>query len=147
MVVWEPIATAVMTLFYSLGILLAVGFLTRYTDHLSRVGLAIGLTTISTVFAVSRISVRCSQRWYRSHGYGSRKFAIVGVNDLAIRLARNLEDSPEFGLALTGFYDDRPTIRTGPLPRDVGDRLGNIKELVDLARRGEVDRVRMNAEQ
>ena len=138
---YREIATAVLTLLYSFGILLAVGFLTRYTDNLSRVGLLIGLTTIATTFAVTRLTLRCLQRWYRSHGYGSRKFAIVGVNELAIRLARNLEDSPEFGLSLTGFYDDRPTNRTGPLPPDVGHRLGNIRELVHLARRGEVDRV------
>ena len=138
---YREIATAVLTLVYSFGILLAAGFLTRYTDHMSRVGMGIGLTTISALFAVSRLSVRCLQRWYRSHGYGSRKFAIVGVNELAVRLARNLEDSPEFGLTLTGFYDDRPTKRTGPLPLDVGERLGKIQELVNLARRGEVDRI------
>ncbi len=138
---YREIATATLTLFYSVGILLAVGFLTRYTDHVSRIGLVIGLVTISTLLAVSRLGIRCLQRWYRSHGYGRRSFAIVGVNELGIRLARTLEDAPQLGLSLTGFYDDRPTLRTGPLPPDVGERLGTINQLVTLARRGDVDRV------
>ena len=97
--------------------------------------------TVAVLLALSRISARGLQRWWRSRGYSMRRFAIVGVTKLGIRLARNPEDSAELGLRLLGFYDDRAANRTGELPEDVGRRLGTISELVEHARRGEVDRV------
>jgi putative colanic acid biosynthesis UDP-glucose lipid carrier transferase len=44
-------------------------------------------------------------------------------------------------LQLAGFFDDRPSARTGELPDEVGRRLGNLRELIELARRGEVHRI------
>ena len=137
----REVAAALLTWLYSLGVLLAVGFLTRYTDMFPRVGLVVGVATIASLLTVSRISARGLQRWVRSQGYSTRNFAIVGVNELGIRLARNLEDSTELGMQLLGFYDDRPAKRTGDLPDDVGSRLGTISQLVARARCGEVDRV------
>jgi putative colanic acid biosynthesis UDP-glucose lipid carrier transferase len=137
----REIATAALTWSYGLAVLLMIGFLTRYTDAIPRSGMLLGATATTLLLAVSRAGGRFLQRSLRVHGYNLRKFAIVGVNDLAVRLARNLEDSPEFGLQLTGFFDDRPSSRTVDLPEDVGRKLGNIRQLVELARRGEVHRI------
>jgi putative colanic acid biosynthesis UDP-glucose lipid carrier transferase len=103
--------------------------------------LVLATITILVLLALSRMAVRYVQRSLRSQGYNARKMAVVGVNELGIRLARNLEDSPELGLELVGFYDDRPGNRTGDLPPDLGERLGTIRDLVDQARRGEIHRV------
>ncbi len=138
---YREVASACLNWMYSLAVLLAIGFLTRYTDQFSRVGLVTGATLITALLTSSRVGVRALQRWYRTQGYSTRRFAIVGVNDLAVRLARNLEDSPELGLKLMGFYDDRAVRRTGELPPDVGHKLGCIQELVERAGRGEVDRI------
>ena len=137
----REIGTATLTWCYSWGVLLAIGFLTRYTDQLPRSVMITGVTGVAALLVLTRAAARFVQRSLRVHGYNLRKFAIVGVNDLAVRLARNLEDSPEFGLQLAGFFDDRPVTRTVDLPEDVGRRLGNIRQLVELARRGEVHRI------
>jgi len=145
--VWRGAATyrevgrAQATWLYSVGILLAAGFLTRYTDEVPRGGLVVGVTTVALLLGLSRLGLRALQRWFRSNGHGLRKFAIVGVNDLGIRLARNLEHAPELGLQFAGFYDDRAVERTRELPPDVGNRLGNIGQLIAAARAGEIDRV------
>ncbi len=137
----REIGTAVLTWSYGLAVLLVIGFMTRYTDLLPRSGMVVGAGTVGLLLGMTRGAARFLQRSLRVHGYNLRRFAIVGVNDLAIRLARNLEDSPEFGLQLAGFFDDRPSPRTVDLPEDVGRRLGNIRQLVELARRGEVHRI------
>ena len=137
----REIATALLNGGYSLAVLLALGFMTRYTDDVARGGLAIGIVTTAALLASSRVAVRSLQRWWRSRGHNRRRFAVVGVNDLGIRLARNIEQTPELGLELLGFYDDRAARRTAELPEDVGRRLGRIQELVEQARRGAVDRI------
>ncbi|MBP86031.1 MAG: undecaprenyl-phosphate glucose phosphotransferase [Planctomycetaceae bacterium] len=118
-----------------------IGLLTRFTDQLPRLTLLLIAGTVPASFAMTRIGLRFLQRSLRSRGLNSRKFAIVGVTDLGIRLARNMEDAPELGLDFAGFYDDRPAARTGELPEDVGSRLGSIGELVDKAQAGEVHRI------
>jgi putative colanic acid biosynthesis UDP-glucose lipid carrier transferase len=137
----RELAVVLVTCFYSLSILVTLGVLTRYTDVLPRATLIVASATIISLFTLSRLAVRYVQRSRRSRGIGQRKMAIVGVNELGIRLARNLEDSPELGLQLVGFFDDRPSKRTGDLPEDVGKCLGSIRELVEQARAGEIHRV------
>jgi putative colanic acid biosynthesis UDP-glucose lipid carrier transferase len=75
----------------------------------------------------------------RARGFNIRRYAICGVNELGIQLARNIERSPEMGLRLTGFYDDRPQDRTAELPNEVGRHVGDLDELVHRARRGDLD--------
>jgi putative colanic acid biosynthesis UDP-glucose lipid carrier transferase len=96
------------------------------------------LTTPLAAIAV-RILVRSAQRVLRARGYNTRSFAIVGLNDLGIQLAENIEASPELGLVLRGFFDDRPAERVAEAPAHVGQRLGNLDDLVALAKRREVD--------
>ena len=88
----------------------------------------------------ARIVLRKIQQRLRARGFNTRSYAICGVNELGIQLARNIERAPEMGLRLAGFYDDRPAERTAELPRRRRpSRVGNLDELVDRARRGDVD--------
>ncbi|MCB9924086.1 MAG: undecaprenyl-phosphate glucose phosphotransferase [Planctomycetaceae bacterium] len=144
---WRGVATyreimaAEVTWVYSTAVLLALAFFTRFSDYFPRVALLILVATVAVLFASTRILIRWVQRSLLAKGFHARKFAIVGVTDLGVRLARNMEDAPELGLEFAGFFDDRPATRTGELPDGVGSRLGTIGELVDLAQQGEVHRV------
>ena len=137
----REIAAAELTWVYSGAALLVVGVLTRFTDHLPRGALLIVVGTVAALFAATRIVIRMVQRSMMAKGWNTRKFAIIGVTELGVRLARNMEDAPEFGLEFSGFYDDRPTARTGDVPEGVGEKLGTIGELVDLAQHGEIHRI------
>jgi putative colanic acid biosynthesis UDP-glucose lipid carrier transferase len=64
---------------------------------------------------------------------------MVGVNDLALHLVRHVEHSTEMGLKLVGFFDDRPQGRVPPIPADLGRKVGNLTELVEQTRRGDID--------
>lgn len=137
----REISAALWTWGYSVSLLLAIAVLTRFTDQLPRLSLVAGVATIAFLLSATRFGLRWLQRSLRSQGLNTRQFAIIGVTDLGIRLARNLENSPELGLRFLGFFDDRPAGRTGDLPEDVGCRMGPIQELVRLAKAGEVHRI------
>ena len=71
-----------------------------------------GIFTTPAVIAAARLVMRKLQQRFRMRGFNTRRYAICGVNELGIQLAKNIEAAPEMGLRLTGFFDDRPKERT-----------------------------------
>jgi putative colanic acid biosysnthesis UDP-glucose lipid carrier transferase len=120
-------------------ILLLAVFLTRYADPASRKGLFVWFASAPVLLVAHRLAVRRVQSLLRRRGWNVRRYAIVGANELGIQLARNIEQAPGLGLRLVGFFDDRHSDRTTQLPSDVGGQAGTIPDLVEQARRGEVD--------
>ncbi len=88
-----------------------------------------------------RLTTRALQRMLRANGLNTRSFAIVGVNDLAFQLARNIEQMPHLGLKLAGFFDDRPAHRIPKVPAEIGEKLGSIAQLVEQARSGQIETI------
>jgi putative colanic acid biosysnthesis UDP-glucose lipid carrier transferase len=121
--------------------LVLLAFVTKHSAEFSRVSTVIWLFVTPVLIIAVRIVTRSLQRVRRSLGYNSRKFAIVGVNELAFHLARNIEAMPELGLSLAGFFDDRPEERNPAIPPELGRRIGTMQDLVTQARAGLIDRV------
>ncbi|MCO6458023.1 MAG: undecaprenyl-phosphate glucose phosphotransferase [Pirellulaceae bacterium] len=88
-----------------------------------------------------RAGLRAAQRLLRARNLNTRGVVIVGVNELGLRLAADIDATAETGLRVVGFYDDRPAARTPPIPSGLGQRIGDLDELVARARRGQVDLV------
>src|SRR5204862_6077809 len=93
------------------------------------------------LIVLAHTALRVVQSYLFARGINTRTFAVVGVNDLGFQLAKNIAGSPEMGLRLIGFYDDRPENRRPNIPADRGPYAGNISQLVADARRGVVDRI------
>jgi putative colanic acid biosysnthesis UDP-glucose lipid carrier transferase len=125
----------------TLLVLLAAGYATGYSAGLPRRFAGAWAIAAPAIILALRLFVRAALSGLRRNGINTRSFAIIGVNDLAFRLARNIEQAPEMGLKLVGFFDDRPAERTPELPADVGPRVGNLRELVDQARAGRIDSI------
>lgn len=125
----------------TLGALLVLGFAARYTSDFSRSTMAMWFAVASLLLVASRIFTRGLQRTLRSWGYGTRTFAIVGINEIGFQLAKNIEDSPELGLTFVGFFDDRPEQRSPDIPGKLGRRIGTIQDLLAQTRSGAIDRV------
>ncbi len=123
------------------AILLAVGFATGCTTRFSRISVVAWFVASPALIVLSRILTRQFQRMLLALGYNARKFAIVGVNELGFALAHNIENSPEMGLRLVGFFDDRPGRRNPAIPDDLGLHVGTIADLIEQARAGEIDRI------
>ena len=98
-------------------------------------------TSTAFLLAIARVAIRAVQHLLHANDVNTRSFAIVGVNELGFQLARIIRHSPELGLRLAGFYDDRIGGRLPALPDDLGARLGTIDELVEQARTGEVEKI------
>lgn len=137
----REIGCAVLTWAIAISIVAAAAFFSHLLPRLSRAVLLFWATAAPTFIATSRVLIRRVMHSLRARGINTRRFAVVGVNELGFQLAQNIERSPELGLRLSGFYDDRPEKRTLPVPAELGQRIGNIDELIGQARRGEVDMI------
>lgn len=132
---------AVATWLFSIPGLLTIVFLTGDSLAISRDTAATWIVAAGGLLVASRTAVRGVLNILRSKGYNTRFYAVVGINELAFRLVEALENSPDLGLKLLGFYDDRPETRTGSVPPEVGQKLGSIAELVEHARQRRVDMI------
>jgi putative colanic acid biosynthesis UDP-glucose lipid carrier transferase len=72
----------------------------------------------------------------RRHGFNTRRVAIVGARDLGAYLAQTILNTPSMGLMPIGFYDDR---KLSGSRRVSGELAGDLDDLVDEARKGNVD--------
>ncbi|MCR9116076.1 MAG: undecaprenyl-phosphate glucose phosphotransferase [bacterium] len=125
----------------SVFILLGIGYATHYTIETSRGFLLFWIVSAPLCVAASRVAIRAVLHTLRARGMNTRKFAIVGVNQLGMQLAKNIETSPELGLKLAGFFDDRPDDRNPELPESIGARSGDISDLIVAAKDGSIDRI------
>jgi len=139
----REIACVLVTWAYAAPVLLGVGMLTQYNAEFSYASKIIWVAVTPGIMATARIVLRKIQQRLRARGYNARRFAICGVNELGLQLARNIETAPEMGLLLEGFYDDRPEERTAETVAGVFDpgrrRVGDLDDLVEHARVGAFD--------
>ena len=98
-------------------------------------------TLTPVLICLSHGVLRFWQRALRAHGINTRNFAIVGINELGFELATNINGSPEMGLRLAGFYDDRPADRIPSIPSGLSAKVGGIEDLLGDAKAGFVERI------
>jgi putative colanic acid biosynthesis UDP-glucose lipid carrier transferase len=135
----REIACVLLTWGYAVPVLLGVGLLTQYNAQFSYASKLVWIFMTPAVIAVARVLLRTVQQRLRARGYNTRRYAICGVNELGIQVARNIEMAPEMGLRLAGFFDDRPVDRTADLPDELGPPVGDLELLIHRARRGNID--------
>jgi putative colanic acid biosynthesis UDP-glucose lipid carrier transferase len=131
----------VLTWAITVFLLLAAGYLTAALQQTARRVLVLWVTSTPVLVCLSHSFLRFWQRSLRAHGINTRKFAIVGINELGFQLAKNIEESPEMGLRLAGFYDDRPADRIPEIPAGLSTKVGGLTDLVGDAKAGFVDRI------
>jgi putative colanic acid biosynthesis UDP-glucose lipid carrier transferase len=135
----REIACVLLTWGYAVPVLLGVGLLTQYNAQFSYWSKLVWIFTTPAVITAARFVLRKIQQRLRARGYNTRCYVVCGVNALGVQVARNIESAPEMGLRLDGFFDDRPAERTAELPRELGPRVGDLEQLVNRARRGNID--------
>ena len=75
----------------------------------------------------------------RRHGYNTRAVAIVGHNELGIRLAETLEQAQWKGFNLVGFYEDRKPADGRTADEDIKSICGDLGDLMEHAKEGKID--------
>lgn len=74
-------------------------------------------------------------------GWTSQRCAVAGLNPLGIQLFKNAKDSPDLGLRMVGFFDDRSRGRWLNLLESENDYIGRLDALVEMAKAGQVDTI------
>jgi putative colanic acid biosynthesis UDP-glucose lipid carrier transferase len=123
------------------GLLATAGFATGRLAEYPRAMLGLWCVCSALLLVLSHSLLRSAQQSLWLRGVNTKGCAIVGVTELGIQLAENLTVTPELGIRLAGYYDDRPPERSPQLPPGVKQRIGNIDDLVADARAGFIDRI------
>jgi putative colanic acid biosynthesis UDP-glucose lipid carrier transferase len=120
------------------GILLAIGFVTKYSVDFSR---KVVISWIVATPALLIIIMLCLQELRRLLLYDPamvRRVAFAGCNEISVALARRIGESSELsGLKVEGFFDDRSAERLGDPGRT--RLLGRLPELVSFVKRRGID--------
>ena len=122
-----------------IGILLAIGFITKYTSDFSR---KVVVSWIVATPAILILVMLCLQELRRHLMYDPammRRVAFAGCNEISVSLARRIGESGALtGLKVEGFFDDRSAERLGV---QVGRArlLGRLPELASFVKRRGID--------
>ena len=122
-----------------LGLVL-LGFFAKISEDFSRVVMGSWMLSTLIILCGWRIGFRKILQMMRVRGYNSRRAAIVGLNDNALRLRGQLQRHPELGISFDGFFDDRSHERFAEeFPEE--KLQGTIQNLLDRTKTGEFDMI------
>lgn len=120
--------------------LVFIAFVTKTSEQFSRVVLVAWLVVTPLLIMLARFSLRLIFERLRRIGINNRNVAIAGMTEHGLRFARDLENNPEFGYNVVGFYDDRKE-RVHKEVLDYYPNLGNFDDMVASARAGEWEQI------
>ncbi|TWT52865.1 UDP-glucose:undecaprenyl-phosphate glucose-1-phosphate transferase [Rubripirellula amarantea] len=118
-----------------------LAFATRYGEHFARSVMLAWVVLAPALIGLGRMCLRIVQGGMMRRGIGVRRVAIAGQNELGRQTAANIEQDPSLGLQVVGYYDDRSIIRETSAASAGMEMAGNLTDLVDLARNGQVDTI------
>lgn len=119
-------------------LLLTASFFFKVGEEYSRVVVGLWMMGSMVSLLTWRLIWRQVLKTLRIKGINTRKSAIVGINDSAVAMRKQLEAHPELGFEFCGFYDDRSNERTREEFPDC-DLQGTIDDLIEKTRLGEYD--------
>jgi putative colanic acid biosysnthesis UDP-glucose lipid carrier transferase len=133
-----PLAVGVvMRWLLIIAILLAIGFVTKYSVDFSR---RVVLTWVVATPAVLILVTLCLHELMRRLLYDPsmvRRVAIAGCNEVSLSLAQRIGGSGSLGMRVEGFFDDRSAQRLGlSTPARL---LGTLPDLVSFVQRNKID--------
>jgi len=116
-----------------------IAFISKTSEQFSRVVLLAWLLTTPIVLILARLALRQFFSHLKRLGLNNRSVAIVGMTENGLRFARELENNPDFGYRIAGFYDERQS----ESPNDFGGyaNLGTYSDMISSARQGEWDQI------
>ncbi|NCJ07461.1 undecaprenyl-phosphate glucose phosphotransferase [Synechococcales cyanobacterium C] len=118
-------------------ILLILGYLTKTSEHFSRLLITTWLLVTPLGICCFHLMVRMMLRQLRASGHNTRKAVIAGTNELAGYLAQELNQSPELGIQFCGFFTDQSCLESGRPWRQ--PLIGTLSELPNYIQRFKID--------
>lgn len=135
------VAATLITWFWTAIILVCLAFLTKSSSDFSRATILTWFLLTPLSLAVARISLRLGLQFFRTNGRNTRTLAIAGKTKLGQKIAEKVIHTHWLGMRFVGYFDDRLAHRDCKHAANDQDGVGRFDELVEMARRGEVDYV------
>lgn len=123
-----------------LGLLL-LGYATKETASFSRVVVGAWMVLTPTLLLCTRSTIRYALFKLREKGFNSRTIAIVGTDEVAENLAREIMSHSWMGLKIAGYYDNRAELRSKPDPDIDINVIGRFDDLIKAAKNNEYDAI------
>lgn len=124
--------------FFTCLALFALGFMLKISESFSRI--LIGSWMLSTLVFLGAwrfVLQRIYRQLWRS-GFNTRTAAIVGLNDLGMRVYDEIQTNPNAGVKFDGFYDDREVERLAQ-SHCIDELRGGVETLIERTQRGDYD--------
>jgi putative colanic acid biosysnthesis UDP-glucose lipid carrier transferase len=137
----REIAGVLSTWTTSLLVLFGLAFFTRTSAEFARSSTLGWIVLGAASIALTRMLIRIGVAILMRNGWGTRRCAIVGLNQLGLTLQDNIVGEPSCGLHVIGFFDDRTEQRCLHAAEQRNTRLGKLDELLQIAKAGQVDTV------
>ncbi len=134
---WSITASVILRWLLLLALLVAIGYITKSSTQFSR---RVILTwAVLTPVPLILVGILLHE-WIRRFMHSTRNARVAlmaGFNDVSFALAERIKDSPEFGIVVKGYFDDRSAERLG-LPHGSA-LLGGLADLAGFVNRNQVD--------
>ncbi|KZZ05327.1 undecaprenyl-phosphate glucose phosphotransferase, partial [Oleibacter sp. HI0075] len=118
--------------------LIVLAFFAKVSEDFSRLVMGTWMVGALVFLSTWRLIFRLFLKEIRLRGYNTRRVAIVGVNEAAIEMRKQIDRSPELGYQFWGFFDDRCDERIMAEYDDV-ELMGTIDELIHLTQAGKFE--------
>ncbi|HWW31401.1 MAG TPA: undecaprenyl-phosphate glucose phosphotransferase [Steroidobacteraceae bacterium] len=120
-----------------LGILLAVGYVTKSLDEYPRSVFLTWAVGTPVALIAATLGMQEIMRRFLMSAFDSRKAIIAGYNSISLELAERLKNNPGMRLTVTGFFDDRSTDRLG---MEAGNELvGSLSDMSQYVKDNRTD--------
>ena len=116
-----------------LGILLAIGFTLKFSEHYSRRVVLTWAVLTPTLIIGATLMLDFVMRRLLADPLNARKVVFAGCNEVSHALANHLARNPELCMAVDGFFDDRSTNRL-QLHGSDKSLLGNLSALASYVK-------------
>jgi putative colanic acid biosynthesis UDP-glucose lipid carrier transferase len=121
--------------------LIVMAFLAKVSTNYSRLATVVWFLITPAPLLFTRLSVRALLQWARRGGANSRTMALAGAGPMADKVMRQISSAADFGVQVVGVFDDRGRERIRTLGHDDSRLKGTLTDMIDRARRGELDYV------
>ena len=121
-------------------LLIFIAFTTKSTTEFSRIILMSWLFVTPTLLVLNRYLLRQLFAYLKRLGVNNRRVAIVGMTEHGLQFAHDLENNPDIGYHIAGFYDQRDQSNY-PEEHKKYSKLGNFEQLIKAARSGKWDQI------
>lgn len=126
-----------LTTFFALVFII---FVSKTSEQFSRMVLVSWLIITPILLIVNRYLLRSMLSRLKRLGIHNYSIAILGVTESGLKFARSIQNQPESGLQIAGFYSTDNNIAEVATPGDYAN-IGGLQQLVEDARIGTWDQI------